>query len=81
MGMITDLSPYRQYLDDFDLTDEQKLALVNDLRTFAQVIVDKHFKLHVYALPIFPNKPVDSDAVRDHAEKEITNGDVHENET
>jgi hypothetical protein len=29
--MITDLAPYRQYVDQFDLTEEQKLDLVNAL--------------------------------------------------
>lgn len=65
---ITDLTPYRQYLDEFDLTDEQKLDLVNAAQTFAQIIVDKHFGLHRYAMPIIPKKPVDTMVGPGHAE-------------
>lgn len=78
---ITDLTPYRQYLDEFDLTDEQKLDLVNTLETLAYILVDKHFGLHRFALPIFPKKPVDADAVTGHADMQISEGNAHENET
>lgn len=85
MAIITDLTPYRQYLDDFDLTDEEKLDLVNALQTAAYVIVDKHFGLHRFALPIIPKKPVDDDAVWGHADTDTANhsrrGKADEDET
>ncbi len=79
--VITDLSPYRQYLDDFDLTDEQKLDLVNTMQTLAYIIVDRHFGLHRFAVPVFPKKPVDTDAVTDHAEMHKGDENAYENET
>lgn len=39
--MITDLTPYRKYVDDFDLTDEQKLELVNALYMIIESIFDQ----------------------------------------
>jgi hypothetical protein len=41
---ITDLEPYRPYIDAFDLTEEQKLELVNTIVTIAEVILDKKFR-------------------------------------
>ena len=40
--MITDLAPYRTYLEGLDLTDEQALEFVNALWGIAQNIVDNH---------------------------------------
>lgn len=40
--MITDLTPYRQYVDKFDLTEQQKLELVNALNTIVERIYDHH---------------------------------------
>lgn len=39
--MITDLAPYRKYIDQFDLTEEQKLDLVNALWTIVDNIYDQ----------------------------------------
>ena len=39
--MITDLAPYRQYIDQFDLTEEQKLDLVNALWVIVDNIYDQ----------------------------------------
>ena len=38
--MITDLTPYRQYVDQFDLTEEQKLELVNAVWSIVESIYD-----------------------------------------
>ena len=35
--MITDLTPYRQYVDKFDLAEEQKLELVNSLKMIVRI--------------------------------------------
>lgn len=78
---ITDLAPYHKYLDEFDLTDEQKLDLVNAMQTLAQIIVDRQFGLHRFAMPIIPKKPVDDDAITGHADACSSEGNAYENET
>lgn len=40
--MITDITPYRQYVDQFDLTEEQKLELVNAVWMIVESIYDHH---------------------------------------
>ncbi len=42
-AMITDLTPYRKYVDKFDLTEEQKLELVNAV----WVILENYFDLQL----------------------------------
>ena len=44
--MITDLTPYREFLDDFDLTEQQKIELVNALWVIAENIMDKELGLN-----------------------------------
>lgn len=44
--MITDLAPYRDDLEGLDLTDEQKLDLVNALWAIAENIIDHHLGLN-----------------------------------
>ena len=39
--MITDLTPYRRYVDQFDLTDEQRLELVNAVSMIVESIYDQ----------------------------------------
>ncbi len=39
--MITDLTPYRRYVDQFDLTDEQRLELVNAVAMIVESIYDQ----------------------------------------
>lgn len=46
MSTITDLTPYRQYVDHFDMTDEQKLELVNLMQLVAEQILDAQFGLN-----------------------------------
>ncbi len=38
--MITDLTPYRKHVDQFDLSEEQKLELVNTLWMILENFVD-----------------------------------------
>ncbi len=38
--MITDLTPYRKHVDQFDLSEEQKLELVNTLWVILENFVD-----------------------------------------
>ncbi len=45
------LEPYRPYIDNFDLTEEQKLELVNALKLIAEMVLEKKFGLAKY-----PNK-------------------------
>lgn len=40
---ITDLTPFRQYVDAFDITEEQKLELVNTVYGVAKTIAAKAF--------------------------------------
>lgn len=39
---ITDLAPYRKYVDQFDLTEEQKLKWVNAMLEVVESIFDLH---------------------------------------
>ncbi|NDF11606.1 MAG: hypothetical protein EB060_02160 [Proteobacteria bacterium] len=55
--MITDLTPYRKYVDKFDLTEDQKLELVNALSTIVETIYDK--VLGINQMPL-KNREVDS---------------------
>jgi hypothetical protein len=41
--MITDLTPYRQYVDEFDLSEEQKLELVNTMEMIVERILSQRF--------------------------------------
>lgn len=40
--MITDLTPYRKHVDQFDLTEEQKLAWANAMLMIVESIFDMH---------------------------------------
>jgi hypothetical protein len=44
--MITDLAPYREYVDKFDLTQEQKLELVNAVWMIVESIYDYHIGIN-----------------------------------
>lgn len=44
--MITDLTPYREDLEGLDLTDAQKLDLVNALWAIAENIIDHQLGLN-----------------------------------
>lgn len=55
--MITDISRYRKQLDQFDLTEEQKIELVNALWMIVESIYDQHLGINQLLLK---NKEVDS---------------------
>jgi hypothetical protein len=40
---ITDLEPYRPHIDNFDLTEEQKIELVEAIHQIAHLVLDKRF--------------------------------------
>ena len=40
---ITDLEPYRPHIDNFDLTEEQKIELVEAIHQIAHLVLEKHF--------------------------------------
>ncbi len=44
--MITDLTPYRKYVDKFDLTEEQKLELVNAVWVILENYFDHQIRLN-----------------------------------
>lgn len=48
--MITDLTPYRKYVDQFDLTEEQKLELVNAVWTTLENYFDQQLGINQLAL-------------------------------
>ncbi|MDE3017317.1 MAG: hypothetical protein KGI29_10450 [Pseudomonadota bacterium] len=56
--MITDLTPYREYVDVFDITEKQKLELVNALWMLAESILDHQFGLNDTRAELEP-KPAD----------------------
>ena len=39
----TDLEPYRPQIDEFDLSEEEKIELVNSIVEIAEVVLDKYF--------------------------------------
>lgn len=39
------LEPYRPYIDNFDLTNEQKLELISAISLMADIILDARFNL------------------------------------
>lgn len=51
--MITDLTPYRKHVDQFDLTEEQKLELVNAIWMIVDSVFDQHLGLNRWP----PEKP------------------------
>lgn len=57
--VITDLTPFRPHIDRFDLTEEQKLELVNTIVMMAETALDRHFRMNRRELPQFKQKPVD----------------------
>lgn len=56
--MITDLSPFEKDLEGLDLTDAQKLDLLNALWVIAENIIDHHLGLNRL---IINNKEATSD--------------------
>ena len=44
--MITDLTPYQKHLDAFDLTEQEKLELVNAIWVIGKNILDKKYGLN-----------------------------------
>lgn len=51
--MITDLTPYRKHVDQFDLTEKEKLDLVNAVWMIVDSIYDQHLGLNQWP----PKKP------------------------
>ncbi len=56
--MITDITPYRKYVDHFDLTEEQKLDLVNAVWMLVENFYDHH--LGINKLLLFDKTPQNS---------------------
>lgn len=50
--MITDLTPYRKHIDQFDLTEQQKLDFVNAWVT----IINNIFDHHLHGAPLIFDK-------------------------
>lgn len=44
--IVTDLTPYRKYVDRFAISEQQKLELVNALWVMVENILDKQFGLN-----------------------------------
>lgn len=44
--MITDLTPYRKHVDQFDLTEQEKLDLVNAVWMLVDSVFDYHLGLN-----------------------------------
>lgn len=59
--MITDLTPYRKYVDQFDLSEAQKLEWVNAML----MIVESVFDMHLGTAPVpLRKRQVDSQKPR-----------------
>jgi len=50
LAMITDLTPYRKHVDQFDLTEQQKLDLVNSLWMIVDSIFDSKMRINQLVL-------------------------------
>lgn len=50
LAMITDLTPYRKHVDQFDLTEQQKLDLVNSLWMIVDSIFDSQMRINQLVL-------------------------------
>ncbi|MBN8532180.1 MAG: hypothetical protein J0L97_10030 [Alphaproteobacteria bacterium] len=60
--MITDISPYREYVDQFDLTEEQKVELVNAVWVILENYFDQRLGLNqLKLLEKEPQKSIDSE--------------------
>ena len=60
--MITDISPYREYVDQFDLTEEQKVELVNAVWVILENYFDQRLGLNQLKLiEKEPQKSIDSE--------------------
>ena len=44
--MPMDINKYRKYVDDFDLTEKQKVELIQTVRSIMESFVDKAFGIH-----------------------------------
>lgn len=42
---IDDLEPYRPHIDNFDLTEEEKLELIDTIKLIAEMVLEKKFKI------------------------------------
>ncbi len=47
--IITNLTPYREYVNASDITEKQKMELVNALWVLAEEILDQQFGLNTHA--------------------------------
>ena len=54
------LEPYRPHIDNFDLTNEQKLELISAISLMADIILDARF--NIIKQPHTPNKPLDNNS-------------------
>lgn len=46
--MITDLTPYRKHVYQFDLTEEEKIELVNAVWKLVDSVLDCHLRLNQF---------------------------------
>ncbi len=44
--MLTDVTPYRKYVDQFDISEEKKLELIHSVWNMMQSVVDEAFGKH-----------------------------------
>ena len=44
--MITDITKYRKHVDQFDLTEEEKIELVNTVAMIVESIFDRHLNVN-----------------------------------
>jgi hypothetical protein len=72
--MITDISPYREYVDQFDLTEEQKVELVNAVWVILENYFDQQLGLNqLKLLEKEPKKSIDSELQASIIEKTLGN--------
>ncbi len=69
--MAIDLTPFRPYIDNFDLTEEQKIELVTTIIMMVDTVLDSHFRMNRTYLSVYSQKPVDASATS-------SNGEWHE---
>jgi hypothetical protein len=75
--MITDLTPYREDMAEFDMTDEQKLELVNAIWVIGKTILDRKFGLYQPDAPKERLTTVDSAVAKATRLKKASHGKSH----
>ncbi len=74
--MPLDLNKYRPYLDGFDLTDDQKTAMIEALWSIAEAVTDLAYGIHSTQLIQTANDPVLDELANDIGQLSASNDNI-----